>query len=83
MPAIAKQIEPVSVTQQTAANALDMHYETFRDLVTRGVFTAIRPDGKGRGKRVFVMWDEVKVYGETRSEDDVRDLRFKKKRLGM
>ena len=74
------KIEPVSVNPATAAAALDMHFETFRDLMTRGVFTVLAPNGRGIGKRVFIPFDEVKLYGETRDELAVKELRHSKRR---
>lgn len=74
--------KPVSVTPMTAARMLDMHYDTFRkQFMGRGVFTVLRPKGRGIGKRCYVMTDEVQLYGETRDELAVRNLRAEKGRL--
>lgn len=78
----ARDAKPISVTPATAARMLDLHYDTFRKrLMGRDVFTVLRPHGRGIGKRCYVMADEVEVYGATRDELAVRDLRVKAGRL--
>jgi len=74
-------VERVRVTPATAARMLDVHYETVRDLITKRVFTVIAPNGRGPGKRYFLLADEVQVYGETGDELAVRELRAQKGRL--
>lgn len=76
-----RPVEPVSVSPKTASLMLDLHYETVRDLITREVFTVLAPKGRGLAKRIYLHTDEVKRYGETRSEDAVRELRIQKGRL--
>ncbi len=77
-----RDAKPLSITPATAARMLDMHYDTFRKkLMAADVFTVLRPDGRGIGKRCFVMTDEVELYGETRDELAVRNLRAEKGRL--
>lgn len=77
-----RDARPVSVTPATAARMLDIHYDTLRKgLMDRDVFTLLRPHGRGAGKRVYIPTDEIEVYGLTRDELAVRDLRASKGRL--
>jgi hypothetical protein len=50
------------VSIATAAAMLDVHYETLRDVVSRGVFSIIAPKGRGLGKRIYLYPDEVAAY---------------------
>jgi hypothetical protein len=70
--------KPVSVKGFTAARMLDIHYDTLAKLIDEGVFTVISPDGRGRGKRLFLLVDEIEVYGRTRSAEAVREFRQSK-----
>jgi hypothetical protein len=69
------------VKLRTAATFLDLAYDTMGKLLARDVFTAIRAQGYGRGKRVYVFVDELEVYATTRDELAVRDLRSRLGRL--
>lgn len=71
-------IVPVSVSLKTASRMLDVAYDTVSDLVKRGVFTALAPKGRGRGKRVFIPTAEVELYGATRDEKAVKEFRKSK-----
>jgi len=64
-----------------AARRLGMGSSTMQRLCARGVFTVIRPDGKGRGKRAYVFTDEVDAY-LTGGEDAVRTVLVRTRRLG-
>lgn len=77
----APEVAPLRVTPRMAAQMLCVHYETVRQLITRGVFTIVAPNGRGPGKRYFLLADEVTRYGETGDELAVRDLRARKGRL--
>lgn len=78
----ARDAKPVSVTPMTAARMLDMHYDTFRkSFMAADVFTVLRPKGRGVGKRCYIPTDEVELYGNTRDELAVRNLRAEKGRL--
>ena len=59
---------------------LSIHYETVRKLITRGVFTAIRPNGKGIGKRIYVLPEEVAAYaiGGAKGVEEYREERRRK-----
>lgn len=60
---------------------LSLHYDTLHDLITRGVFTIIAPNGRGMGKRIFLHTDEVEKYAVTGDELAVRNLRIEQGRL--
>ncbi len=74
-------VERIRVTPATAARMLDVHYETVRDLITRGVFTVLAPNGRGCGKRMFLLADEVEKYAVTGDELAVLALREAKGRV--
>lgn len=76
-------VEPVSVTPRTAAKMLDLAYDTVRRLVDSEVFTRISSSHRGVGKRYYLHTDEVRLYGETRSEDAVKKLRQEKRRMPL
>lgn len=57
---------------------LDLSYDKVLDLIERDVFAVLAPYGRGRGKDLFVFTDEVELYGRTRNEQAVRDLRAQK-----
>lgn len=57
---------------------LDLSYDKVLDLIDRGVFTVLAPYGRGRGKDLFILTDEVELYGKTRSEQAIHDLRSQK-----
>jgi hypothetical protein len=48
-------------------------------LIPAGVFTPIRPFGFGKGKRVYLLTEEVEAYAYG-GEQAVKDLRSKRKR---
>ena len=73
-------LKPLRYKLGEAAQLLNVHYETVRDLVTKGVFTVIAPKGRGVGKHIFLHPDEVEIYG-LHGEDAVREHRIKKGRL--
>lgn len=72
-----QDVRPVSVSPSTAARMLDLHYDTVRDMIHRGVFTVLAPEGRGKGKRIYLPTAEVELYGSTRDEQAVRDFRAK------
>lgn len=74
-------VKPITMKPSTAAQHLDVHYDTLIKMVARDVFTAIRAQGRGRGKRVFLYTDEIELYATTRDEMAVRNLRAEKGRL--
>ena len=64
-----------------AIRALRLSRSSLDRLLAREVFTAIRPQGKGRGGRIYLFIDEVELFAETREADAVRELRARKRRL--
>ncbi len=74
-------VKPITIKLRTAAEYLDLNYDTMGKLVARGVFTPIRAQGYGRGKRVYVHADEVELFALTRDELAVRNFRAEKGRL--
>jgi len=45
-----------------AAMATGKTQAEIREMVRSGVFTPIRPHGKGRGKTIYLYLDEIKAY---------------------
>lgn len=74
-------VKPIRVPPRAAATMLSLHYDTVHDLITRGVFTVIAPNGRGMGKRIYLHTDEVERYAVTGDELAVRQLRIEKGRL--
>ncbi len=74
-------VRPITIKLRTAAEILDLAYDTMGKLVARDVFTAIRANGYGRGKRVYLHADEVELFAHTRDEVAVRNLRSQLGRL--
>jgi hypothetical protein len=74
-------VKPITIKLRTAAEYLDLNYDTIGKLVARDVFTAIRAQGYGRGKRVYLHADEVELFAQTRDELAVRGLRVRMGRL--
>jgi hypothetical protein len=66
--------EAIRLNPRTAALALDIDVLNVRKLVAEGVFTPLRPDGKGPGKRLWLYADEVRVYA-TEGRDGVLSYR--------
>src|SRR5690348_4385373 len=74
-------VKPIRVPPRVAAKMLSVHYDTLHDLITKGLFTVIAPHGRGMGKRIYLMTDEVEKFAVTGSELAVRELRLQKGRL--
>lgn len=66
-------VDPIRVSPRSAARMLSLSYETVRSLINSGTFTVIAPKGRGPGKRVYLLPDEVRVYG-TDGTDALRDM---------
>ena len=77
----APQPKPITIKLRIAAEYLDIAYDTLWKMVAREVFTTIRAQGRGPGKRVYVYADEIELYATTRDEMAVRNLRAEKGRL--
>ena len=76
----AAGIKPLRIKPSEAATMLRIHYETLRDLIGRDLFTVIAPKGRGIGKPIFLIPDEVEVYA-TQGEDALREHRVRKGRI--
>jgi hypothetical protein len=74
--------DPIRISLANAARLIGEDPSTLRRRVARGVFSVIRPNGKGLGRRTFLRFDEVKVFAETADEDAVRRLRIRMRRMG-
>mgnify|MGYP000964767204 CR=1 FL=1 len=70
-------VEPLRYTPKAAANALLVDPETVYRLIKDGTFTAVRPMGRGPGKRVYLVGDEVRAFA-TGGKEGVERLRAKK-----
>jgi len=75
-PKVVVTIKPVRLAPKAAAEVLSIHHETLRELIARGVFTVICPRGRGVGKRIYLLTEEVEIYG-TRGEEALREHRAK------
>ncbi len=64
----------VRVPPKTAARMLSLALASFNDLMSRDLFTVIAPRGRGRGKRLYLLTEEIEIYG-TRGEDALRNFR--------
>lgn len=80
-PRTAPTPKPITLPVRSAADQLVMPYHSITKMLAREVFTTVRPQGHGRGKRVYLFADEVELYATTRDELAVRDLRARKGRL--
>lgn len=70
----APQPKPVRIRYADALGVLQVSRPTLDRLVRRDLFTVIAPGGRGRGKRIYLLPDELEVYG-TRGEDALRAYR--------
>ena len=80
-PRTAPTPKPITLPVRSAADQLVMPYHSITKMLAREVFSTVRPQGQGRGKRVYLFADEVEVYATTRDEMAVRNLRAQKGRL--
>lgn len=55
-------VEPLRIRVKAAAAMLSLEPVYLYELIRDGVFTAIRPHGKGRGKQVWLVPAEVRAY---------------------
>jgi hypothetical protein len=74
-------LKPKTIKFVDAMARLSMGRTTLRRLLARDVFSVLAPRGRGPGKPLYLRTDEVELYDETRSEDAVRNLRARAKRL--
>ncbi len=74
--------EPVRVSGADAAQLLGISRSWLHKLMGQGVFTVVaHKDGRGRGRRVFLMKDELDIYAVSSDADKVREYRFDTGRL--
>jgi hypothetical protein len=76
----AAPVKPLRLTPKDAAVLLSLHLETVYELIARELFTVLAPKGRGRGARLFLLPDEVEIYG-LQGELSLRDYRIRKGRL--
>jgi hypothetical protein len=76
----AAPVRPLRLTPKDAATELRLHVETIYELIARELFTVLAPRGRGRGARLFLLPDEVEVYG-LQGELALQDYRIRKGRL--
>lgn len=68
---------PITLPLAAVLYRLTMGRTTMDRLLAGDVFTVIAPDGRGPGKRLFLVLAEVEVYDRTRSEAAVKAYREK------
>jgi hypothetical protein len=76
----AAPVRPLRLTPKDAAVLLSLHLETVYELIARELFTVLAPKGRGRGARLFLLPDEVEIYG-LQGELALQDYRIRKGRL--
>jgi hypothetical protein len=76
----AAPVKPLRLTPKDAAVLLSLHLETVYELIARELFTVLAPKGRGRGARLFLLPDEVEIYG-LQGEFALQDYRIRKGRL--
>lgn len=62
MVARKRMVRPLRIPLGEAAARLCSGLDHVRDLIHSGVLTVIAPNGRGRGKRLYVLPDEVEAY---------------------
>jgi hypothetical protein len=69
-------IEPLRVRGGEAATMIGCGLTQLWKLSKQGIFTVVAsPQGRGRGKPVFYLVDELKLYAETNDPERVRAFR--------
>lgn len=58
----AHAIQPLRLSMKTAAVKLGLTSEGVRGLVQAGVLNPLTPNGRGRGKRMYLLPAEVEAY---------------------
>lgn len=78
----ASQIQPLRVKGSEAMAMLNVSRATLGRLLSRGLFTVFYPNGaRGRGKRIYLLTEEVRIYAE-QGEDALVRHREKQKGAG-
>lgn len=70
--------KPLRMGLPEAARLLTLTPDYLRRLANSGVFTVFRPNGKGGGKRMYLIPAEVEAFA-TGGPDAVAELRAKQK----
>lgn len=65
---------PLRLSVTSAGEILDLAPTAVRDLIHNGTFTVLAPNGRGRGKRLYLLPDEVRAYA-TGGREAVEKLR--------
>lgn len=69
-------VEPLRVRAGVAATMIGCGQTHLWKLSKQGIFTVVTsPQGRGRGKPVFYLVDELKLYAETNDPERVRAFR--------
>ena len=74
-------IQPVRLRIKDAQTILSCGRTLLWRLGADNVFTVVRPDGFGIGRRAYFLADEVRLYAETGDAEAVRAYRRQKGRL--
>lgn len=77
---IRKPRDPLRISVTSACEILDLAPSAVRGLIHDGTFTTIAPHGRGRGKRLYLFPDEVRVYA-TEGREGVLTYRRQQGRL--
>ncbi len=59
---VAEPVKPLRLSMATAAKMLGLTSEGVRGLVEAGIFRPLTPNGRGRGKRMYLIPGEVEAY---------------------
>lgn len=73
-----KPRRPLRLSVTSAGEVLDLAPSAVRDLIHNGTFTALAPNGRGRGKRLYLLPVEVEAFA-TGGREAVEQLRKKAK----
>lgn len=74
-------IKKAWLRKKEAAQRLSVSESWIYRMGVEGVLTAHRPHGRGCGKPVFYMADEIELFAETGDMEAVKNFRKKKKRI--
>lgn len=54
--------QPLRISVTSAGELLDLTPHRIRELLDDGTFTALAPNGRGRGKRLYLLPAEVEAF---------------------
>lgn len=58
----AGTLKPMRLDMKSAGELLSLTADGIRKLIQSGVLTGLTPNGRGRGKRMYVLPGEVEAY---------------------